>query len=248
MALNSGIRCKPIQKARPLTTLETQRSVMNASSFNRVAMRGIGASKSVDPHSDSLKRKLLVVDDDRLVLAMLSSGLKHANYEVVTASSGKEAINRLESFIPDLAILDIGMADISGLDIGRKLRSETTIPFLFLTAYADQETVQAASECGAVGYLVKPVDTGQLIPAVEAGLARAVEIHALQRTESQLNQALSSSRAISVAVGIIMERARLDHDGAFQALRSQARRTRQPVHDLAQSLIKAHEILNQFNA
>jgi response regulator NasT len=194
------------------------------------------------------QRKLLVVDDDRLVLAMLSKGLKHANYEVVTACSGEQALNELENFSPDLAILDIGMPGVSGLDVARKLRSETTIPFLFLTAYGDHETVKEATASGAVGYLVKPVDTAQLIPAIEAGLARAGEIHTLQRSEEQLNQALNSSREISVAVGIIMERTRLDHEDAFQALRAQARSKRLPVHDLARTLIEAHETLNQFNS
>lgn len=221
---------------------------MNASSFNRVAKRRIGAHKSNNKQPDKLQRKLLVVDDDRLVLTMLSNGLKSANYEVVTASSGQEALDQLQTFTPDLVILDIGMTGVSGLDVARTLRVETTIPFLFLTAYADHETVEEATESGAVGYLVKPVDTAQLIPAIEAGLARACEIYHLQRTEDQLNQALSSSREISVAVGIIMERARLDHDDAFNALRSQARSTRQPVHELARSLIEAHNMLNRFNA
>ncbi|OXR50504.1 response regulator [Pusillimonas sp. T2] len=191
---------------------------------------------------------LLVVDDDRLVLATLSKGLKYAGFTVSEAYSGEQALQLLQDITPDLAILDISMPGVSGLDVARQLRANTQIPFIFLTAYGDEETVKEATESGAVGYLVKPIDTAQLIPAIKAGLARAADIVELQRSEAQLNHALESSREISIAVGIIMERARLDHEKAFQALRSQARRTRRQVQDLAKSLIAAHETLSQFDA
>lgn len=198
--------------------------------------------------SAAVKPHLLVVDDDRLVLATLSKGLKYAGFAVTEAYSGEQALQLLQDLTPDLAILDISMPGVSGLEVARQLRAETQVPFIFLTAYGDEETVKEATESGAVGYLVKPIDTAQLIPAIKAGLARAADIVELQRNEAHLNQALESSREISIAIGIIMERARLDHDRAFQALRAQARRTRRQVQDLAKSLIAAHETLSQFDA
>ena len=192
--------------------------------------------------------KLLIVDDDRLVLAMLSKGLKNAGYLVAEASSGEQALAIRDSFQPDLAVLDISMPGMSGLTLATRLAETEPIPFIFLTAYADEETVREATRCGAIGYLVKPVDTAQLIPAIEAGLARASDIAQLQRSEENLTHALSTSREISVAIGIIMERAQLDQHSAFQALRAQARRSRQDMQSMAKSIISALETLNQFKA
>ncbi len=192
--------------------------------------------------------KLLIVDDDRLVLAMLSKGLKNAGYTVAQASSGEQALTIRDSFQPDLAVLDISMPGMSGLTLATRLTETNPIPFIFLTAYADEETVREATRCGAIGYLVKPVDTAQLIPAIEAGLARATEIAQLQKSEENLTHALSTSREISVAIGIIMERAKLDQHSAFQALRAQARNSRQDMQSMAKAIIDALETLNQFKA
>ncbi|MFA7624588.1 MAG: response regulator [Pusillimonas sp.] len=192
--------------------------------------------------------KLLIVDDDRLVLAMLSKGLKNAGYTVAQASSGEQALTIRDSFQPDLAVLDISMPGMSGLTLATRLTETNPIPFIFLTAYADEETVREATRCGAIGYLVKPVDTAQLIPAIEAGLARATEIAQLQKSEENLTHALSTSREISVAIGIIMERAKLDQHSAFQALRAQARNSRQDMQSMAKAIIGALETLNQFKA
>ena len=190
--------------------------------------------------------KLLIVDDDRLVLAMLSKGLKNAGYNVAQASSAELALELIETFKPDLAVLDISMPGMSGLSLAARLTEYSPVPFIFLTAYADEETVREATRSGAIGYLVKPVDTAQLIPAIEAGLARATDIAQLQKSEQNLTHALSTSREISVAIGIIMARARLDQHGAFQSLRSQARRARQDMQTTAKTVISALETLNQF--
>jgi response regulator NasT len=219
--------------------LPDQASVGHRSSLRQPAHRDTGTI---------VRRHLMVVDDDRLVLSLLTKGLRHAGYEVSSAHSAERALELLQTTTPDLLILDISMPGISGLELARRLREQALAPFIFLTAYGDDETVREATAAGAVGYLVKPIDTAQLVPAVEAGLARAAEICELQKNEQTLNQALTATREISVAVGIIMERARTDRDSAFQALRSQARNSRVQVHELAQSLIAAHEMLNRFNA
>lgn len=196
------------------------------------------------PVDQPARRELLIVDDDRLVLAMLSKGLRHAGYGVTEAQTGEQALDMLAGATPDLVILDIGMPGVSGLAVAHHLRRETRVPFMFLTAYGDEETVREATESGAVGYLVKPVETAQVVPAIEAGLARAADIARLESQGDSLTRALDSSRHISVAVGIIMERARVDERKAFEMLRSQARSARRPLQELARAIIEAHEMLN----
>jgi len=188
---------------------------------------------------------ILLVDDDRLVLSTLSMGLVRAGHRVITASSTDDAEALLVSGErPDLAILDVRMPGTSGLELAERLRSLDHIPFMLLTAYSDQETVDRATACGALGYLVKPVDTPQLIPAIKAALARARDIHGLEATERQLQRALNNEREISIAIGITMVQYRLDRKAAFELLRKTARNQGRKLAVLAVEVISASEALN----
>jgi len=191
------------------------------------------------------KHTLLLVDDERLVLATLAQGLSKAGYAVSTAESVDEAEALLASGErPDLVILDVSMPGRSGLELAERLHSFDHIPFLLLTAYSDQAIVEQAAACGALGYLVKPVDTRQLVPAIEAALARAAELRSLRMTGQQLQNALDGEREISIAVGITMVQYRLGRKAAFELLRKTARSQSRRLAELAIDVIKASEALN----
>lgn len=189
-------------------------------------------------------RKILLVDDDRLVLATLANGLEQAGYAVQATGSAEEALRVLAVELPDLAVLDMRMPGQSGLDLARQLREMGEVPFIFLTAYSESDIVQRAAENGALGYVVKPVDIPQLVPAIEAALARAAELRKLRETEKQLQTALSEGREVSMAIGLIMERRRLDRQQAFELLRSTARSQRRKIGEVAQEVLAAAELLN----
>lgn len=197
---------------------------------------------STQPH----KTRVLVVDDDRLVLATLAKGLRQWGYEVVEASSGEAALRLALETNPDVALLDVNMPRMSGLEVAKSLRAQTVIPFLFLTAYGDADIVKQATEHGAMGYLVKPVDISQIVPAIEAALARGKELGQMRETEAQLSTALANSRETSMAVGILMEREHLDRHSAFDALRYYARSQRRKIKDVAEELIRSIEFANQI--
>lgn len=192
------------------------------------------------------KTRVLVVDDDRLVLATLAKGLRHWGYEVAEASSGETALKLALETNPDVVLLDVNMPRISGLEVAKSLRAQTMIPFIFLTAYGDADIVKQATEHGAMGYLVKPVDISQIVPAIEAALARGKELGQLRETEMQLSTALANSRETSIAVGILMEREHLDRHSAFDVLRDYARSQRRKIKDVAEELIRAIEFANQM--
>lgn len=193
----------------------------------------------------SNKQSLLLVDDERLVLATLALGLTNAGYNVSTAESVDEAEATLASGErPDLAILDVSMPGRSGLELAERLSSFDHIPFMLLTAYSEKEIVEQAAVLGALGYLVKPVDTRQLAPTIEAALARATELRSLRTTGQQLQIALDSERDISIAVGITMVQYRLGRKAAFELLRKTARTQRRKLAELASDVIKASESLN----
>ncbi len=193
--------------------------------------------------SKKLQRYILVVDDDRLVLAALAEGLRGAGYRVTGVASGEEALASAGRETPDLALLDVRMPGMSGIELGRRLREQFGVPFLYLSAYGDQDVVQQAVDEGALGYLVKPLDIQQIAPSIEAALTRAGEIRGLRQSEVQLNKALAGSREISMAVGLLMMRDRINRGQAFELLRSNARSRRRPIAEIAEQLLSSAENL-----
>lgn len=192
--------------------------------------------------------KVLLVDDDRLVLATLSAGLRQANYTVIEACNGDVALDAIADDEPDIALLDMRMPGLSGVEVAQRIHEERDLPCVFLSAYGDEEVVRNAAAAGAFGYLVKPVDVAQVIPALEAALARSEDMRRLKQTESQLNSALAARRDASMAIGILMERLHLDRDEAFSALRDYARANRRKLADVATELLAATETMNQVIA
>ena len=122
------------------------------------------------------KRRILLVDDDMLTLTTIGQVLRQAGYETAEASSGAEALQVELEFSPDLAILDVVMEGMSGIELAQHFQAATATPFMFISARGEAEIVRQASEHGAVGYLVKPFDISQIVPAVETALGRADEI------------------------------------------------------------------------
>jgi CheY-like chemotaxis protein len=196
----------------------------------------------------AVKRRILIVDDDPLVLTFLTEVIANAGYDTVTAASGEEALKVVAGGEPDLALLDITMPGMSGLELGARLKADTSVPFMFLSAVDDAESARQAAANGAVGYLVKPVDAARLMPAFEAGLARADDIRQLRRTEVNLNAALAAGRETSLAVGLLMGRFQTDRNTAFEVLRDHARSSRRKINEVADQLLAAEETLNSLHA
>lgn len=188
-------------------------------------------------------RRLLLVDDDRLIVATTAAGLRASGYEVAEARTVDEALTVYEHFAPDLALLDIRLGGLGGFDLARQLRQCGETPFMFVSAYGDQATVNEATALGAVGFVVKPVDVAQLMPAIEAALARAADLSQLRSTGRQLEQALHQQRGVSVAIGILMERHRLSREEALLRLRDSARAQRRKMTELAEAIVTAADTL-----
>lgn len=195
------------------------------------------------------RRRILLVDDDVLLLDYLSTLLRQAGYKTIEAASAPEALQRVAEPNADiaLALLDINMPGMSGLDLACRLKDHTEVPFMFLSSVDDAETARQAASHGAVGFVVKPVDATRLLPAFESALARADEIRKLRHTEANLNAALAAGRETSLAVGLLMTRFRTDRNTAFEVLRDHARSSRRKVNEVAEQLIAAEELLNSLH-
>lgn len=188
--------------------------------------------------------RILLVDDDRLVLAALDRGLRAEGYDVEPAGDGGEALSLAGGKPFNLAVVDIRLPDMTGIELAGRLRRQWNLPSLFFSAYDDKALVEEAVAQGGLGYLVKPVNPRHLLPTIDAALARARELNALMQSKERLEQALESGRDTNTAIGILMERRHLSRDEAFQCLRAEARSQRLSVESLAGRLVQAEEMMN----
>ena len=193
----------------------------------------------------SSRGRILVVDDDRLVLATVVHGLTHAGFDIIDADNGDDAILLARQHRPDLALLDIRMDGMSGYDVAHYLREALQTPFLFLSAFSDEATLARIQALGALALLVKPLDIAQLVPAVASALevvrartagptgvlvpATAAPVVAASGAADAL-VGLSTTEAI--AVGIVMHRFSLARPAALVRLQ---RLAEQEGHSLAQT-------------
>ena len=190
--------------------------------------------------SATAKGTILVVDDDRLVLATLTHGLVQAGYEVIDTDNGDDAILLAREHRPDLALLDIRMEGKSGFDVAAYLREFLHMPFMFLSAFADDATVDKVKELGAVDYLVKPLEVRQILPAVESAFAA---LQAAPAAPAPPESAETMSTGVALAVGVLMHRNSLARGAAFAMLQSQAREDGRSLEDHAQRVVEAIELL-----
>ena len=194
------------------------------------------------------KGTILVVDDNRLVLATLTDGLSQAGYHVIDADNGDDAILLAREHKPDLALLDIRMEGKSGFDVAQYLRTQCRMPFMFLSAFSDEETVAQVEALGAVAYLVKPLDIRQIVPAVEAAFANLEGGRsappgdgAPARRNVASNEAFDAS--VAMAAGVLMHRHSLKRIEAMQRLSRLAAGEGRSIHEQAELLLAAVERL-----
>lgn len=190
------------------------------------------------------KGKILVVDDDRLVLATLTHGLSQAGYAVIDADNGDDAILLAREHKPDLALLDIRMEGKSGFDVADYLRQPAArVPFMFLSAFTDEATLAQVKALGAVAYLVKPLDIRQIVPAVEAAFANIDSQRGRDAApaEPALAHALDP---VAMAVGVLMHRYSLARGPALERLQRLAHSEQRSLAGQAERLLQAVELLS----
>lgn len=188
---------------------------------------------------------ILVVDDDRLVLATLTHGLIQAGYRVIDTDNGDDAILLAREHRPDLALLDIRMQGMSGFDVAACLRQTSRVPFMFLSAFCDAQTIAQAAGLGALACLTKPLDIRQILPAVAQALAqvRSAAIAGPAGPASAPGAEASRSPEVLMAVGVLMHRYSLAREPALVRLHHMAAAERLPIDEQARRLIGAVEVL-----
>ncbi|WP_322495169.1 ANTAR domain-containing response regulator [Chloroflexus sp.] len=188
--------------------------------------------------------RILIAEDNDLVSLTLEEQLKGLGYEVVgIARTGAEAVMLATRLKPDLVIMDIRMPEMDGTEATARIRDQTGIPVVMLTAFADKDTIRRAEAAGALAYLVKPINEQELPPAISIALARHRELQNLRSENLELQEALEARKLIERAKGILMQRLGLSERDAYERLRQRARDKRTKMKDIAQAIIEAEELL-----
>jgi AmiR/NasT family two-component response regulator len=188
--------------------------------------------------------RVLIADDESIRLMSLRMQLSALGHTVVAeASTGEEAVAHAASLRPDLAILDIRMPGMDGIEAAERITRNRPIPIILLTAYSDEQFVVRAAQTSISAYLMKPVAEDDLLPAISLALARFRQFQALQREVTDLREALESRKVVERAKGILMRRLDLSEDEAFRRLQKQSQDTNRKLAEVAQALITADQML-----
>ncbi len=157
--------------------------------------------------------RVLVAEDETLIRLDLKGLLESAGFEVCAeARDGEEAVELARTTEPDVALLDVKMPRLDGIEAARRILDERPIPIVMVTAYGERELVARAVEAGVFGYLVKPFRETDLLPAIATATARHDELRALREEADSLAEALAARKAIERAKGILMQREGLSEE------------------------------------
>ncbi len=188
--------------------------------------------------------RILIGDDESIRLLSLRAHLTALGHQVVgEASTGEEAVALAEKSQPDLAILDIKMPRVDGIEAAERITQARPIPIILLTAYSEAQLVERAAQASISAYLMKPVSQDDLLPAITLALTRFEQFQALRQEVADLREALEARKAIEKAKGILMRRLNLTEDEAFRRLQRQSQESNRKLAQVAEAIVVADQML-----
>ncbi|MCL6630920.1 MAG: response regulator [Armatimonadetes bacterium] len=187
--------------------------------------------------------RILIADDESIIRLDLKKILENMGHKVVAeATDGKSAVDLARSMALDLAILDIKMPVMDGLDAAKIITDERICPVLLLTAFSQQELVQRAKEAGVFAYLVKPFKEADLMPAIEIAISRYREFEALETEVGSLQEKLETRKLVERAKGILMDKRGMKEQDAFRWIQQQSMSTRKSMREIAEAIILTQDL------
>lgn len=188
--------------------------------------------------------RILIADDESLRVMSLKGQLETLGHKVVAeASNGKEAVRLAEELRPDLAILDIKMPEMDGIEAARQITATRPIPIILLTAYSERELAERAASANVSAYLMKPVSEQDLLPAIALAVSRFKEFQALHQEVDNLREALETRKLVERAKGILMRRLNLTEEEAFRRMQRRSQNENKKLAEIAQAIITADGML-----
>jgi AmiR/NasT family two-component response regulator len=182
--------------------------------------------------------RILVAEDEAIIRLDLVETLREEGYDVVAETGrGDDALRLVDEVKPDLAILDVRMPGLDGIEVAREIVSNRSAAVLILTAFGQRELVERAAEAGALAYLVKPWQRNDLVPAIEMALARHREVLALAEENEDLIDQLEVRKLVDRAKGLLMDQHGMLENDAFRFVQTSAMGSRKSMRDVAQGIL-----------
>jgi response regulator NasT len=181
---------------------------------------------------------VLIAEDEALIRLDLKEMLEEAGYEVVgEAADGSQAIEQTEALRPDLVILDVKMPGLDGISAAERIVETGTAPVIILTAFSQRELVERAAEAGAMAYLVKPFDKGDLVPAIEVAISRYQQLRALADEVADLTERLETRKLLDRAKGKLHTDLGLSEPEAFRWIQKTSMDRRSSMRAVAEAVL-----------
>ncbi len=178
--------------------------------------------------------RVVIAEDESLIRLDLVETLTEEGYEVVgEVGDGRVAVELVRSLRPDVAVLDIKMPGTDGLEAAKAIESEQLCAVVILTAFSQRELMEAASEAGAMAYVVKPFNRNDLVPAIEMAVSRFVDLAQARREATELSARLEDRKVIDKAKGQLMDAHGMSEGEAFKFVRTTAMASRSSMGDVS---------------
>ena len=185
--------------------------------------------------------RVVIAEDEAIIRLDLRETLEEEGYEVVGETGrGDQAVELVRDLRPDLAILDIKMPHMDGLEAARIISTERICGVLMLTAFSQRDIVEDARDSGALAYLVKPYQKSDLIPAIEVAIGRFRELQQLSGEVDALGEQLESRKIIDRAKGILIDECGMKEHDAFTFIQRTAMSERSRMREVAERILAGH--------
>ncbi|CAB4598881.1 MAG: response regulator [Actinobacteria bacterium] len=182
--------------------------------------------------------RVVIAEDEAIIRLDLRETLEEEGYEVVgEAGRGDQALKLIRELQPDLAILDVKMPGMDGLEVARQVGDERICGVLVLTAFSQREIIEQARDAGALAFLVKPYQKSDLIPAMEMAIARFRELQALSEQNDVLEEKLEARKIIDRAKGRLIDEFAMKEQEAFAFIQQTAMTERSRMRDVAEKIL-----------
>ncbi|MEO5899830.1 MAG: response regulator [Ilumatobacteraceae bacterium] len=182
--------------------------------------------------------RVVIAEDEAIIRLDLRETLEEEGYDVVGESGrGDQALELVRELKPDIAILDIKMPHMDGLEAARIITAERICGVLMLTAFSQREVVEDARDAGALAYLVKPYQKSDLIPAIEVAIGRFRELQHLSGEVDALGEQLEARKLIDRAKGILIDQCAMKESDSFTFIQRTAMSERTRMREVAERII-----------
>ena len=182
--------------------------------------------------------RVVIAEDEAIIRLDLKETLEEEGYEVVGETGrGDKAVDLVRELRPDLAILDIKMPGMDGIEAARLITKDRICGVLVLTAFSQREVIEQARDAGALAYLVKPFQKTDLVPAIELAIGRFLEMKTLSGERDALDEQLELRKLLDRAKGLLIDQHSLTEQAAFDFIQKMAMSKRMRMRDVAAAVL-----------